>query len=132
MENFTDYLDPELVPLEEKIKAYLDVDKELKHMQIELENAKAAAPEFDPEKHDLQQTISEGKHENQLSDIQNKIEDLEKQQNKLKAQIIDLLPVKDQYIKVDLGYGPSEVGAFTRTDRAQITGHPDYDLMIIH
>ena len=81
-----DYLDPALLPLEEKVNAYLEVEKSLRRVT----QANSPAPA--------------GKSESP--------EQLRQQLAQLESEIIALLPTRDEWVKVNLGYGPSRVGAW--------------------
>ncbi len=85
-----DYLNPALIPLEEKVKAYLDAEKALRN-----------APETP---------------RNELT--------------RLEQEIIALLPTRDEWVKVNLGYGPSRVGAWHVPGTA--TTSERYELRVVH
>lgn len=99
-----DYLDPTLVPLEEKVNAYLEAEKSLRRATQTNMPAPNGHPE-DPEqlRHELAQ---------------------------LESEIIALLPTRNEWLKVNLGYGPSRVGAWevpaTGTEPAR------YELRVVH
>ena len=92
-----DYLDPALIPLEEKVNAYLEAEKSLRRAEI-----------------DAAQTVETSRTE--LA--------------RLEQEIIALLPTRNEWVKVNLGYGPSRVGAWhvPATDSA-----PErYELRVVH
>ncbi|WP_216688534.1 hypothetical protein [Hymenobacter siberiensis] len=92
-----DYLNPNLIPLEEKVNTYLEMEKELR---------RAA--------HD------------QNSGTQHSPTDL----SRLEQEIIALLPTRDEWVKVNLGYGPSRVGAWYIP---ALNGQPErYELRVVH
>ena len=122
-----DYLNPALLPLEEKAKAYLEAEKALRRAQDALRNEPAADQEqaesaaafaqrpptgsLDQDEDELTQTVA-----NQRADL-----------TRLEQEIIDLLPTRDEWVKVNLGYGPSRVGAW------QVPGSPGrYELRVVH
>ena len=82
-----DYLDPSLIPLEEKVNSYLEIEKELR---------RAA---HDPNSGALPSTTQPSSH-------------LRTDLARLEQEIIALLPTRDEWVKVNLGYGPSRVGAW--------------------
>jgi len=94
-----DYLDPALLPLEDKVQAYLDAEKALRAA----ETATPATADAASQRTSLAQ---------------------------LEQEIIDMLPTRDEWVKVNLGYGPSRVGAW------HVPG-PDgaaarYELRVVH
>ena len=92
-----DYLDPALIPLEEKVNAYLEAEKSLHRAEVDASQTTTASPE--------------------------KLAQLEQ-------EIIALLPTRDEWVKVNLGYGPSRVGAWRVP---AIGGTPErYELRIVH
>ena len=99
-----DYLDPSLLPLEEKVNAYLEAEKSLRRVT----QANLPAPAGESE--------SPGQLRQQLA--------------QLKSEIIALLPTRDEWVKVNLGYGPSRVGAW----QVPATGSSParYELRVVH
>ena len=92
-----DYLNPNLLPLEEKVQAYLDAEKSLRKA-AETAGQNTAA--------------------------------LEQDRNRLEQEIIALLPTRDEWVKVNLGYGPSRVGAW---QVPALGGQPKrYELRVVH
>ncbi len=76
-----DYLDPNLQPLEAKVKAYLAAEKG-RHKAV----ADPAATEA---------------HTTTTADVA-----------RLHQEILDMLPARETWIVLNLGYGPSRVGAW--------------------
>ena len=99
-----DYLDPALLPLEEKVNAYLEVEKALRHRTQT--NVPAA------------------------NDATKSPEQLRQQLAQLEGEIIALLPSRDEWVKINLGYGPSRVGAW----QVPATGNMParYELRVVH
>ena len=99
-----DYLDPALLPLEEKVNAYLEVEKALRHRtqtNVPAANGATKSPE------QLRQQLAQ-----------------------LEGEIIALLPSRDEWVKINLGYGPSRVGAW----QVPATGNMParYELRVVH
>lgn len=95
-----DYLNPNLIPLEEKVNAYLEMEKGLR---------RAA--------HD--QTSGAQQSQHSPTDL-----------SRLEQEIIALLPTRDEWVKVNLGYGPSRVGAW---HVPALNGQPErYELRVVH
>ena len=91
-----DYLDPALIPLEEKVNAYLEGEKTLRR------------------------TVEQGQS----------LDSQRQELARLEQEILALLPTRDEWVKVNLGYGPSRVGAW---HVPAIGGTPErYELRIVH
>lgn len=97
-----DYLDPALIPLEEKVKAYLATEKALRKAQ------ETSQPAFS----------SDQKAEMHRAQIH------------LEQEIVALLPTRDEWVKVNLGYGPSRVGAWRVP--ATTSAPERYELRVVH
>ena len=97
-----DYLNPALIPLEEKVNTYLDAEKALRRTTQGLAGAlSSGSPD------ELRQRLAQ-----------------------LKQEILALLPTRDEWVKVNLGYGPSRVGAWHVPATA---GTPErYELRVVH
>ena len=94
-----DYLNPALIPLEEKVQAFLDAEKALHR----------ATPTPAPPAN--------------LAALRTDLARLEQ-------EIIALLPTRDEWLKVNLGYGPSRVGAWLVPAH---NGTPErYELRVVH
>lgn len=91
-----DYLDPALIPLEEKVRAYLESEKALRKTPDSTQQPPTSRSEL----------------------------------TRLEEEIIALLPTRDEWVKVNLGYGPSRVGAW----RVPALGStPErYELRVVH
>ncbi|MDO7853462.1 hypothetical protein [Hymenobacter convexus] len=97
-----DYLDPAFKPLEEKVDAYLEAEKALNRAKVAPERG-----ETSPDAAGLQAELT-----------------------RLEKEIIDMLPTRDEWVKVNLGYGPSRVGAW---HVPALNGAPErYELRVIH
>ncbi|MGY3087516.1 hypothetical protein ACVWYF_000542 [Hymenobacter sp. UYAg731] len=97
-----DYLDPALIPLEAKVNSYLEMEKELR---------RAA--------HDPNSVTQPSQSQHSPTDLA-----------RLEQEIIALLPTRDEWVKVNLGYGPSRVGAW---HVPALNGQPErYELRVVH
>lgn len=124
-----DYLDPTLLPLEDKLQAYLRTEKELQAAEIEATNLTHLAPTATPE---FEQRSATGNYPQQLEQVSNSLDDLRTDIARLRAEIIEMLPARDEWIKVNLGYGPSRVGAFRKaSDSAQAGSAEAYELQVV-
>lgn len=107
-----DYLDPALQPLVEKVEAYLVAKEDLRKLTIAERNEAthdAAVAESAAEFEQRPPTGSFDQHEDEL--IQNR-QAAQDDLHRLEADILQLLPTRDEWVKVNLGYGPSRVGAW--------------------
>ncbi|GAB3743857.1 hypothetical protein GCM10027594_22890 [Hymenobacter agri] len=97
-----DYLDPALKPLEEKLDAYLEAEKALNRAKVAHQNG-----DYTPDLASLQAGLA-----------------------RLEQEIIGMLPTRDEWLKVNLGYGPSRVGAW---HVPALNGAPErHELRVIH
>lgn len=130
MENLIAYLDESLVPLEKKVKEYLDVEHEIRLLEVKilsLQNKVATADE--PDQYESNADI--GSEENDLNNYQSQIEALLEKHAALKAEVISLLPEVNKFVEINLGYGPSMVGYFT----VDLETHQELDepvLRVVH
>lgn len=118
-----DYLAPDLKPLEEKVQAYLKAEKDLAQAEIAATSlTHPAAPEPEP----FEQRPPTGSYPQQTEEATNELHNIQDDLQHLRQEIISLLPVRDEWVKVNLGYGPSRVGAFR-------TAAPDetYELRVV-
>ncbi|QIL77827.1 hypothetical protein [Hymenobacter sp. HDW8] len=123
-----DYLNPALIPLEEKVKAYLEAEEELEKAHIE---ARSLATTNLPSTTDgFEQRPPTGSFDQQSDELQQRLNNMITDLDLLRQEIIELLPVRDEFVKVNLGYGPSRVGAFT-VPNAPGT-ETKYHLRVIH
>ena len=105
-----DYLDPNLIPLEEKAQAYIDAEQELRRIELARQVA-TAQPE----------------HQQQLTQSQ---QALQAELDRLHGEILALLPTRNEWVKVNLGYGPSRVGAWHVPAAEGRAEH--YEIRVVH
>ena len=125
-----DYLDPALLPLEEKVGAYLTAEKALRRATnagqgevLTTEAQKQTAAELS------QSSATEAIHPDDPAQPQ-ALAALRANLDRLEQEIIALLPTRDEWLKVNLGYGPSRVGAWLVP---ALDGAPErYKLRVIH
>ncbi|MFD2784622.1 hypothetical protein [Hymenobacter rubripertinctus] len=118
-----DYLAPELKPLEDQVTAYLQLEKDLAQAEITATTL-TQMPEITPPGFD--QRPATGSYPQHLVEAANRLQNLRDDLTHLRQQILQLLPVRDEWIKLNLGYGPSRVGAFRLPGPAA-----DYELRIV-
>ncbi|PVY39422.1 hypothetical protein [Pontibacter virosus] len=112
MENLIEYLDESLVPLEEKVKEYLHVERDIRLLEVELLSLQSMRSDFDPEQ-TTEQQLTDGQPQNTLNDKEQKLKDLLEKYKNLQQEVIGMLPEQDKFVELNLGYGPSMVGYFT-------------------
>ncbi|PKV62852.1 hypothetical protein [Pontibacter ramchanderi] len=112
MENLIEYLDESLVPLEEKVKEYLHVERDIRLLEVELLSLQSMKPDFDPEQN-LEQHLTNQQPQNTLNDKEQKLKELLEKYGSLQQEVIRMLPEQNKFVELNLGYGPSMVGYFT-------------------
>ncbi|QNH60813.1 hypothetical protein [Hymenobacter sediminicola] len=121
-----DYLNPNLLPLEDKVNAYLAAEKDLQRAQVEAVNLSSEQIQEAAAAQQFEQRSATGSFPQHAEEVQQKLQNLHEDITRLRQEIIQLLPVRDEWVKVNLGYGPSRVGAF------QVAGSAgDYELRVI-
>lgn len=131
MENLTQYLDKSLIPLEDKVKEYLGVERDIRILDVELLSLQSIKSDFDPEQHDLEQEMKQGTKNADLNDKEQKMAELLDKYGKLRNELIQMLPEKNKFIEINLGYGPSMVGYFT-VDHETRQPLPEPVLRVVH
>ena len=121
-----DYLDPTLIPLAEKIMTYLEAEKELHRAHTAAINLRPAAPRPETE---FEQRPATGSFDQPADEVAQRLENLRDDLAVLRGEIIGMLPVRNEFIKVNLGYGPSRVGAFHAPGAP--ADEPVYELRIV-
>jgi hypothetical protein len=124
-----DYLDPSLKPLEEKVIAYLEAEEELRKATVASRNLPVENAAVAKAEQQFEQRPATGSFDQQADEVQLKLQNMHDDLDMLRQEILELLPVRDEFVKVNLGYGPSRVGAFAVT---ALDGATDYELRIVH
>ncbi|MBC5772663.1 hypothetical protein H8S95_01195 [Pontibacter sp. KCTC 32443] len=131
MENLTQYLDKSLIPLEDKVKDYLNIERDIRILDVELLSLQSMKSDFNPEQHDLEQEMKEGIAKSELNDKEQKMTELLAKYNQLRSELINMLPERNKFIEINLGYGPSMVGYFT-IDHETRQPLPEPVLRVVH
>ena len=123
MENLIQYLDDALVPLDKKLTEYLNLEKDIRQLEVDLLTKKGPVEQAAK---NTSTTLKEAPHisEGELQEMRQRLE-------KLKSEIVEMLPEKDKFIEVNLGYGPSMVGYFT-ADPETHQPLPEPVLRVVH
>ncbi|MBD2768024.1 hypothetical protein IC235_08995 [Hymenobacter sp. BT664] len=125
-----DYLDPALLPLEEKVKAYLEAEKALHRATEALHNEPLRERERAQSGAQFEQRPPAGSFNQEEDELIQTAANLRANLAHLEQEIIALLPTRDEWVKVNLGYGPSRVGAW---HVPALNGAPErYELRVVH
>ncbi|MDB5233870.1 MAG: hypothetical protein JWR44_863 [Hymenobacter sp.] len=124
-----DYLDPALVPLEEKVAAYLTAEKALRRITDAGKTEELTTPAQVRSADELGQTSTQTLAR-PTADHSTSLDALRADLARLEQEIIAQLPTRDEWLKVNLGYGPSRVGAWHVP--ATSTAPERYELRIVH
>lgn len=130
MSSNLDYLNPNLQPLEDKLAAYLTAEKELQRAEFQHSNLPATEAAEQASADSFEQRPPTGSFDQHADEVQNELLNLREDQNILRQDIINMLPVRDEWVKVNLGYGPSRVGAFRVAGSSD--AEPQYELRVVH
>lgn len=125
-----DYLDPTFIPLEEKVKAYLETEKALRVANSALQNEPLLDHDQAESAARFEQRPPTGSYDQDEDELTQTVANLRHDRARLEQEIIALLPCRDEWVKVNLGYGPSRVGAWLvpALDYAPAR----YELRIVH
>lgn len=111
MSSNLNYLDPALQPLADKVQAYLDAEKELQRAEVAAATAQQST-EQPTLAGQFEQRPATGNYPQHQDEAQHALLNLRRELARLRQEVLDLLPVRDEWVKINLGYGPSRVGAF--------------------
>lgn len=131
MENLVEYLDESLVPLEEKLKTYLDVEHAMRLLEVELLSLQSIRPDFCPQSYEAEKNTSAGDFSRKLNDKEKRLAELVEYYKTLRQEVINMLPAQNKMFELNLGYGPSMVGYFT-VDQETHQPLPEPVLRIVH
>jgi chromosome segregation ATPase len=131
MENLTQYLDKSLIPLEDKVKEYLSIERDIRILDVELLSLQSIKSDFNPNQNDLEQEMKGGAKASDLNDKEKKMATLLDTYNHLREELINMLPEQNKFIEINLGYGPSMVGYFT-IDHETRRKLPEPVLRVVH
>ncbi|GGG42132.1 hypothetical protein [Hymenobacter glacieicola] len=120
-----DYLDPTLQPLADKVQAYIQAEKEFQRAEVAVVASTHQPPNATSDAA-AGQSLAQPHEQLQL-----KLQGLRDELHQLRQEVIDLLPVRDEWVKINLGYGPSRVGAFSTSTPDAALAAPEYDLRVV-
>ena len=125
-----DYLDPNLQPLVEKVEAYLAAEKELRTLTIADRNEATHDADVAASAAAFEQRPPTGSFDQHADELQQRRDDAQADLDHLKQEILALLPTRDEWVKVNLGYGPSRVGAW-RVPNAADPSAEHYEVRVV-
>ncbi|TGE20236.1 hypothetical protein [Hymenobacter elongatus] len=127
-----DYLDPTLIPLEEKVKAYLEAEEDLRKATVEAKSLPDAAASEDFANQAFEHRPATGSFDQHADEVEQRIQNMQDDLALLRQEVLALLPTRNEFVKVNLGYGPSRVGAFAVESADTSKAEPHYELRIVH
>lgn len=125
-----DYLAPDLQPLVEKVEAYLAAEKELRTLAIADHNEASYHADVAASAAEFEQRPPTGSFDQHADELQQRRDDAQADLDHLKKEILALLPTRDEWVKVNLGYGPSRVGAW-RVPNANDPSAEHYEIRVV-
>jgi hypothetical protein len=125
-----DYLAPDRQPLVEKVEAYLAAEKELRTLGIAARNEATHDADVAASAQAFEQRPPTGSFDQHADELQQRRDDAQADLDHLKQEILALLPTRDEWVKVNLGYGPSRVGAW-RVPNAADPSTEHYEIRVV-
>lgn len=125
-----DYLDPTFIPLEEKAKAYLETEKALRVANNALQNESLLNRDKAESAAGFEQRPPTSSYDQDEDELSKTVENLRHDLARLEQETIALLPCRDEWMKVNLGYGPSRIGAWLVP--ALNDAPARYELRVVH
>ena len=125
-----DYLNPDFIPLQAKVQGYLDTEKALRDATAALRNEPAEDQDQARSATEFVQRPPTGSYDQDEDELTQTVANLRDDLARQQAEIIALLPTRDEWIKINLGYGPSRVGAW---HVPAVGDHPErFELRVVH
>ncbi|MVN75225.1 hypothetical protein GO988_02695 [Hymenobacter sp. HMF4947] len=125
-----DYLNPDLQPLVEKVEAYLAAKEDLRKLGIAEHNEAVHDANVAASAAEFEQRPPTGSFDQHADELAQQHQDAQDDLNRLSADILALLPTRDEWVKVNLGYGPSRVGAW-RVPNAANPAQEHYEIRVV-
>ena len=125
-----DYLDPALQPLVQKVEAYLVAKEDLRKLTIADRNEAAHDAAVAASEAEFEQRPATGSFDQHHDELQQQRQDAQDDLHRLESEILHLLPTRDEWVKVNLGYGPSRVGAW-RVPNAADDKAEHYEIRVV-
>ena len=125
-----DYLDPARQPLVQKVEAYLTAKEDLRKLTIADRNEALHDAEVAAAADEFEMRPPTGSFDQHHDELQQRRQDALDDLHRLEADILHLLPTRDEWVKVNLGYGPSRVGAW-RVPNAEGSKEEHYEIRVV-
>ena len=125
-----DYLDPARQPLVQKVEAYLTAKEDLRKLTIADRNEALHDAEVAAAADEFEMRPPTGSFDQHHDELQQQRQDALDDLHRLEAEILHLLPTRDEWVKVNLGYGPSRVGAW-RVPNAADSSAEHYEIRVV-
>jgi hypothetical protein len=125
-----DYLNPALQPLVEKTEAYLAAKEELRKLGIAGRNEATHDAAVAESAAEFEQRPPTGSFDQHHDELQQRHQDAQDDLHRLEKEMLALLPTRDEWVKVNLGYGPSRVGAW-RVPNAPGSTAEHYEIRVV-
>ena len=106
-----DYLNPDLQPLVQKVEEYLAAKEELRQVVVAERNKPLHNAEVAAVAANVEMRPPTGSFDQHADELEQQHQTLRDDVQRLAAEVLALLPSRDEWVKVNLGYGPSRVGA---------------------
>lgn len=125
-----DYLSPSLQPLEEKAQAYVDAEAALRQAELALRNEPARQNQATQTVEQFEQRPPTGSFDQPHNELMHRIQSTRAELQTLHAELLNLLPARNEWVKINLGYGPSRIGAW---HVPATEGQPEhYQVRVVH
>jgi len=108
-----DYLSPDLQPLVEKVEAYLVAKEDLRKLKVADLNEAAHDAAVATSATEFEQRPPTGSFDQHADELDQRRQNAQADLDSLAQDILSLLPTRNEWVKVNLGYGPSRVGAWS-------------------
>ena len=108
-----DYLSPDLQPLVEKVEAYLTAKEDFRKLTIAERNEPLHDANVAASAEAFEQRPPTGSFDQHADELALQHQDAQEAIDRFSQDIIALLPTRNEWVKVNLGYGPSRVGAWS-------------------
>ena len=125
-----DYLDPNLQPLVRKVEAYLAAKEDLRKLTVADRNEATHDAAVAQAAQEFEQRPPTGSFDQHADELMQRREAAQADLTRLAQDILALLPTRDEWVKVNLGYGPSRVGAW-RVPNAQDAKAGHYEIRVV-
>ena len=107
-----DYLNPDLQPLVQKVEAYLSAKEDLRKLVLAERNEPLHDAEVAASAQAFEQRPPTGSFDQHADELDQRHQAAQNDLHRLAAEVLALLPTRDEWVKLNLGYGPSRVGAW--------------------